>query len=288
MHPITNLVFFAAALGFSMFVMQPVCAALSLTCALANALYLGGKKTALFSLRFLLPAVILITIINPLINHRGATIIEYLPWGNPLTLESVVFGIISAVVLCSAALWFSCVNRVMTSDKLVYLFGKTAPSLGLLLSVSLRFVPHFAAELKQTAKAQKQLYNTDGASFVKRLKFSLRVLSVMITKSLEEAVDTSDSMKSRGYGLKGRTAYSIYSFTTSDKALTAVMIAEILILLTIIIFGGLGFRYFPSIKGNPASAGSIAFYTVYTAFLLTPLIINVGEGFRWKRSRSKI
>ena len=38
------------------------------------------------------------------------------------------------------------------------------------------------------------------------------------------AIETSDSMRSRGYGLKGRTAFSIYHFTRKDKYVLGMMI----------------------------------------------------------------
>ena len=40
----------------------------------------------------------------------------------------------------------------------------------------------------------------------------------------ENAIETSDSMRSRGYGLKGRTAFSIYHFTRKDKYVLGMMI----------------------------------------------------------------
>lgn len=287
MHPITNFAFFTVAIAFSMFLMHPVCIAISLVCAFINASYLGGKKTILFSVKFLIPGIILVALVNPLINHRGATIIEYLPWDNPLTLESIVFGIASAVMLCSTVLWFSCVNRVMTSDKLVYLFGRITPSLSLVLSMALRFVPRFIQQFKQVRRVQKQFY-CNKPSFLQRLKSGIGVLSIMITKSLEGAVETSDSMKSRGYGLKGRTAFSFYTFTLRDKITLACILMETVFLITVVALRKINFRYFPSIKGTFFDGFSFAFYIIYTAFMLTPFIINVGERLKWKRSRLKI
>ena len=43
---------------------------------------------------------------------------------------------------------------------------------------------------------------------LQKLKSAVTVFSVMVTWSLENAVETADSMKSRGYGLPGRTGYS--------------------------------------------------------------------------------
>lgn len=51
--------------------------------------------------------------------------------------------------------WFSCCNVVMTSDKFVYLFGKLIPALSLILSMTLRFVPRFTAQIKVVTQAQR-------------------------------------------------------------------------------------------------------------------------------------
>lgn len=289
LHPINNMLFFVFAITFSMFINHPVCIAISLITAGLTAVYLNGKQALLFSLRFLLPLIILTAVINSVFNHRGATIIEYLPWGNPLTLESVTYGLTAAVLLSSAALWFSCFHKVMTSDKFVYLFGRVIPSLSLVLSMALRFVPRFNAQLKLVRKAQKAIGRdmSDGTILL-RIKNGVKILSLMITWSLENAIDTSDSMKSRGYGLKGRTSFSIFKFTKKDACVLIAMLAEAAVIIVLLFLGFAKFRYFPTIKGSMFGAGTIVFYAVYSLFLLIPLIINIGEGVKWKRLKSAI
>ena len=98
--------------------------AVSFLCALVTALYLNGKKAVRLSLVFLLPMILLIVLVNPVFNHEGMTILTYFPWDNPLTLESIVYGIASAFLLSSTVLWFSSFNAVITSDKVVFLFGR--------------------------------------------------------------------------------------------------------------------------------------------------------------------
>ena len=90
MHPFINFIFFALTIGFTMFIINPVCLAVSFSCALVTALYLNGKKAVRLSLVFLLPMILLIVLINPVFNHEGMTILTYFPWDNPLTLESIV------------------------------------------------------------------------------------------------------------------------------------------------------------------------------------------------------
>lgn len=289
LHPFTNMLFFVFAIGFCMFLMHPVCLMISFIIGMVTAIYLNGKRTAAFSLKVLLPLLLMTVIINPVFNHSGATIVDYLPWGNPLTLESIIYGLAAAVLLCSAVLWFSCFHNVMTSDKFVYLFGKIIPSLSLLLSMTLRFVPRFRTQLQSVRKAQKAIgKDVSNGSIIKRVRNAVKILSLMISWSLENSIETSDSMKSRGYGLKGRTSFSIYHLALSDKICIFVNIAEAALLVAILFSGQMHCRYFPTVKYELCSVSAILFYCVYSLFLLTPLVINVKEEIKWKRLLSAI
>ena len=128
-HPLVNLVFFAEVLGFAMFLLHPLCLAISLLCGLAYALCLNGKKALGLCLKGILPMMVFTALLNPVFNHEGATILTWLPSGNPLTLESILYGFAAAAMLAAVVLWFSCFNAVITSDKFVYLFGRIIPAL---------------------------------------------------------------------------------------------------------------------------------------------------------------
>lgn len=289
LHPTVNFIFFAFVLMLSMFVMNPVCLALSLVCAFVNAVYLNGIKTVKLCLKFIMPMMLLIIIINPVFNHQGVTILTYFPWDNPLTLESIIYGIASAALLSSVVLWFSVFNSVITSDKLVYLFGRIIPSLSLVLSMSLRFVPKFSAQFKNVRNAQRCIGRdiSDG-SVINRIKNGIRIISIMLSWSMENAIETADSMKSRGFGLKGRTAYSIYRFDRRDL-IVLIIVALLGVTVSVsAITGVIDFNYYPSIKGNLTDALSLATFFLYGILMLIPTILNAWEGIKWKRLRSAI
>ena len=84
-NPIVNFTYFLSAIGFSMFMMHPAFLCISLICAIMCSVMETGIKKTLKTLLMLLPFVILMGAINPLFNHRGATILAYFPNGNPLT-----------------------------------------------------------------------------------------------------------------------------------------------------------------------------------------------------------
>jgi hypothetical protein len=82
----------------------------------------------------------------------------------------------------------------------------------------LRFIPKFKTQLQAVTDAQKSIgRDISEGSLWHRTKIAITVLSIMVTWALENAIETADSMKSRGYGLKGRTAFSIYRFDDRDK-----------------------------------------------------------------------
>ena len=223
----------------------------------------------------MLPLLLVSALMNPLFNHEGATIITYFKSGNPLTLESIVYGISAAVMIIGIIEWFSCFNEIMTSDKIIYLFGKIIPSMSLIISMSLRFVPMFKSELKEIIKAQKCIgRDISKGPPIKRAKRAINVLSQMITRALENAVDTADSMKSRGFGLEGRTSFSNFDFTLRDK----IAMLYILVLGIFIIVGNcfniISFKYFPSISFCGFNTFSISIYFSYfmLCFLLFVII----------------
>ena len=88
-HPIINFLYYALVLLLSMCLMHPVYLLISLIGALTYDIYLKGRKAVRFAVMGLLPMAALAALVNPAFNHEGATILTYLPSGNPLTMESM-------------------------------------------------------------------------------------------------------------------------------------------------------------------------------------------------------
>ena len=147
-HPIVNFTWFAAVLIFSMFLMHPVFLTISLVSGFCYSIVLNGRKSLRFNLLHLLPLLLFMALLNPSFNHAGNTILFYLPSGNPITLESILYGVSAAAMFVSVILWFSCYNTIMSSDKFIYLFGRILPSFSLIFSMVLRFVPRYKAQIK--------------------------------------------------------------------------------------------------------------------------------------------
>ena len=284
-----NFVYFTLVLMFSMFFMHPVYLTASLLCAAAFSIRLSGKSALRPQLKFLLPTVLAVALINPAFSHAGVTILAYLPSGNPLTLESIVYGTAAAVMLAAVILWFSCFNVVMTTDKFVYLFGRVIPAMSLVLSMAFRFVPRFAAQFREVSEAQRCIgRDLSEGSAVERIKKAASIVSIMVTWSLENAAQTADSMKSRGYGLSGRTAFSVYCLDGRDKALLVWLLLCGFYIVCGWAAGGIEFHYYPMMEGTQLGVFQLSFMLAYLLLCLTPIVLDAVEDIKWKHSGSEI
>lgn len=288
-HPLVNFTYFTAVILYAMFLMHPVCLGISLICALLYAIILNGKKAAVFQVACLLPLLLFSALVNVAFNHEGRTILAYFPNGNPLTLESLAYGLAAAAMIVTVISWFSCYNAVMTSDKFIYLFGRVMPSLSLVLSMALRFVPRFQAQARVIASAQKGVgRDLQKGSVIQRAKNGMTILSILVTWALENAVETAQSMKSRGYGLPGRTAYHTFRFSKRDGAALALIAVSALYVLAGKICGAAGFRYFPSLRAAQMTPYSISVFAAYGILCATPIIIELWEERKWRAIKSRI
>ena len=282
-HPIVNFIYFLCVVGFSMFLMHPVSLGITLVCAVLYTFVLKGKKAALVSALLTIPMMLLAAVINPIFNHAGVTVLAYFPSGNPLTAESFFYGIAASTMLAAVIFHFACYNEVMTSDKFVYLFGKVIPTLSLVLSMTLKFIPTFTARLKEIVNVQRTLgRDMSSGNILKRMRCAVKILSVLVTWSLESAVETADSMKSRGYGLSGRTSYSIFHFDKRDLKVFLWITALSLTVLWGVYSGILYYSYFPVFDIAEFSAQAAAVHTAYLLLCATPVIVELREEYRWK------
>lgn len=283
-HPAVGLLYFTLMLVCAMCLTHPAALAAAIVPALLYAGLLDGR-TVWRPLCKLLPLLLLAALVNPLFNHRGVTVIGRFPNGNPLTLESVYYGIAAAALLAAVLLWFLCCTNVLTADKLLWLFGRTLPRLGLTLTMAVGFLPRFRAQWDRIRAGQTALGQRQDASRVRRVKSALDALAILITWALEHALETAGSMKARGYGLGRPTSYSPHRLTGRDKGLLVWVCLCGALTLTAWAMGGFSARYWPAVSfahGPWTVLGTAA----YAALGLTPSLLEGREAWIWRPSRS--
>lgn len=290
-HPIVNMLFYCVVLGITMFYNNPVFIIISLICASLYVVIVNREKCFKIFMG-MIGLFICASLINPMFSHRGITVLFYLPTGNAVTLESIIFGLAAAGILVTVMLWFFTFGKVVTSDKIMAVFGKFAPSLSLIFSMVLKFVPNFTRHLKDTGDVNRILANANGKedeeiSFIEKIKLQINNFSITSTWALENSVDTADSMLSRGYGVGKRTNYDNYKLTARD----VVTIVWITILAACVICGiVMGMTksyYYPAFVIRRERYAEIVYIT-YAMLCSTPVLINIVEEIRWLRLKSKI
>lgn len=307
-HPVVNLIFFGSVIVFGMVFKHPLTLAV---CFASSVVYYFKlcKKTAVKSLfAFVLPMLLAVIIINGLFSHYGLTQLFALPGGSFVTLESVIYGFVLGLMTVTVIIWFFCYNEIVTTDKLMFVFGRMLPSAALVISMALRFLPMYKNRLKAITAAQRGIgidYKT--GSLLQRIKTSGKIISALLTRSLENAVETSDSMRARGYGVKGTKNYGKFRWSTKD----VIAVVTILLLDGILTAGcasnALYCVYTPGIIVNPPAnfgkvhiisqlnltvnpvsvPGFIAF-SAFTALSFLPVFIDIKEDIKWNRLKSKI
>ena len=277
-HPAINLIYFVVAIGCTVWFHHPVFVAISYLCAFAYSVKLKGKKSLIFNL-ILIPLIVIFTGWYAYYNHFGITNIKQNIIGNQITLESLAFGLVIGITAAAVIMWFGCIHELITADKVVYLVGRVSPKLSLFLSILLRMVPHTKEKASKINTAQRGIGRGVGdGNILRRLLNVFREISIILTWLIESSVSMSASMRSRGYGLRGRTAYSMYRFDNRDRSLVLAFFGCIAMIIAAVLLDQTQIHYDPQIIFNRITAASVFFYAAYAVFLLLPMVLQiVGE-----------
>lgn len=279
-HPVCLFFYYICLLAITMFSMNPVILALGLV----GSFYLyamRAREGILSEIIFYVLLFVLLAAINPLFVHNGETILFFMN-DNAITLEAILYGLASSLMLIGIFTWCRCYLKILTADKFLYLFGRITPKIGLILSMVFRFIPLFQIQIGRIGRAQKTmgLYASD--SVPDRARGGIRVFDSLIAWSLESSVDTADAMRARGYGLPGRTSFTLFRFRKDDGILLAIMALLVLIIAIITARGGYTYFYYPYVKKLTLSGAELLKYLPVLLFFLIPGTLEVKERILWR------
>lgn len=286
LHPVSASLYFLSVMLFSMFSQNPIISFLSLCGAIFYYSKLV-KKQIIKEYLFYLVVFVLVSLSNPLFSHRGETILFFLN-NNPITLESLYYGINIALMLISVLFWFKCFNIVMTEEKLLLVFGKLSPKIAILVSSALRFVPLLKEQSSKIRDTQKAMGFFSSESWLDKIKNSLRVYSALLTWAFENAIDTGSSMKARGYGIGKRTCFSIFKFRTFDLVSIIFLIFFDFAVLFAMAKGKLSVKFYPTLSFQKFDFTNIIAVVAFTLLCFLPFILELKEEIQWKYYKSKI
>lgn len=280
LHPAVSMCYFVCVIGLTLACPHVVTVLLSLLGGAMFNLALRGRKAFGKTMRFVLPMFLLVCIGNPLVNHRGVTMLCLL-FNQWITLEAIVYGVVTACSLAAIILWFGCYQEVMTSDKFLYLFGKIAPATALLITSALRFIPQMQQNAAQIKQSRAMLQDNSPRLFQK-LAHAIQNLSALLGMSMENAVQTADSMKARGFGARRRTTFHLFRFDARDARTLALILTLSDICVVARCYGHGYMEYYPRITALTMGPSSMTMFILFAALMLLPSILEAKEAVVWR------
>lgn len=286
-HPAVNFIFFTAAIYGAVSFKHPVFLAIAYVCAFAYSVKRCGKRAVIFNL-CLLPLVLAFALYYSSYHHFGVTVLKKNFIGNNMTLESFVYGLVIGLRFATLCMWLEAMFRVVSSDKVVYLFGKVSPLLSLFLTILLRLIPRIGQEARRINLAQKGIgRGSNQGNILQRLMNCLRIFSMLITWMISALALESDSMRSRGSLLRGRMAFSIYRFDNRDRAFVIGLFLCITLTIMGIILGATDMWYNPRILWNRLNGLEIVTAIGYLVLCLMPMGLELWTEHRFRAARKR-
>lgn len=254
-HPLVCIAFLILAAVVTALSQNPAITLLSLAGGLMLAAFLGKLK----NIGFVFGISALSAAANFLFVHRGKTGLFFV--GDTLfTLEALLCGVQTGLMLSAVCLWGICSSEIITSDKYIWLTGRIFPSAGLVLSCAVRFVPLFI-------RTSKEFISIQGSG---TLKDFLKAFSASVGYSAECTMDSALSMKARGFGTGKRTCFSLYRFDLNAAAMLISVFMTGGISLALVISGVGSFYFYPALSDIPAHAYDILLYALFGIFCFMP------------------
>lgn len=168
-HPAVQVAFFASLIVFTMVSLQPAYIIVSLVAAVLYNAYLRGWRATAKTLSWQLPLFFLIVIMNAVFTRQGSTLLfqsaEFsvlgVEYSFALYLESAIFGACMGAMLVSMMLWFSNAAQVLSTDKVMSLFGNTLPTITLMMAMTSRLMPKLVEQGREIRIVQKACTTTN-------------------------------------------------------------------------------------------------------------------------------
>lgn len=266
---------------------QPVLCLISLVGAFLYGICARGLRAVCTSIVHLLPFVAIVSLLNPFFTAQGSTELFTLV-GRPIYTESLMYGVCMGMLLAAMVLWCENAAAVMTGEDALMLAGPVAPTLALMLSMIMRLIPLYIRRgrlIGSVEAACTAVRPLDGGNAARRtskasLAGSARRFSVLVGWSLENSLQTADSMAARGWRASSRrTPYRRIAFCRADGMLIACIVALTVGSVIALASSSAAFSFYPVLSAFDPGASA----WVYGALLAVPLLMEAREALRWMR-----
>lgn len=279
-HPAVPALYLVLTLGLTMFAPHPVLVLLSLMGGLAYGACAHGLQSTLLSLRWCLPLIVVTALANPLFSQQGSTQL-LIVFGMPLYAESLLFGAVMAGMFTASVLWFWAARDMLPQDKVLSLLGNAAPTVSLMISMTMRLIPRLTRQGRTIASVQDVALSCadDGERSLAAgrrglLRRRMRQSSVLMGWAMEDSLETADAMRARGWGAAvRRTTYAQCRFSARDAAALLLIAAGGVASIAVAWSCAGAFTFYPSIS----PMGPWSYYIPYAVWMLVPTALQTYE-----------
>ncbi len=268
-HPMVILLYYVLAVVLMTVVSHPLVNGMIWVMSLFHYFSLVGIRKGVRMVWYSLGTAALCLILNPLLNHRGVTLICVLG-EQRITWEAALYGMHMAMLLLASLLLFSCFSHLMTAQKIMTLMGKRMPSFALLFSMILRSVPKAGRDFRMMSSLHGN---------------SPSMWSALMGMVLVDSVARSLSMKSRHYGSDSRSSYYYRRMKGGEICLCLLLVVAAVVPAAWQELGGLRVRFFPSVRIDCLPVG---IWIILFVFYSLPLLWRGKEELSWYLSRRRI
>lgn len=271
-HPAVPAMYLVVTLALTMSAMQPVLIALSLAGGAAYGAASRGLRSVIAALRWQLPLIALIALVNPLFSASGST--ELFRVGErAVYLESLCYGVAMGGLFVATALWFQAASQMLGFDRVMALLGNAAPLIALMISMVIRLIPRFLRQGRAIIAAQDAV-SVPCRSRGDAVRQRLRASSVLMDWAMEDSLETADAMRARGWGaVPRRSTYMRYRFTRTDAfAITGLVVAGALCCFAAWLATS-QYAFYPVMSRLVVWWG----YAPYAAWMMLPCVLHLRE-----------
>ncbi len=205
-------------------------------------------------LKFVIIMIFFVIIFNLLILHKGETVLlsgpNILFFGRMnITLETLFYSLSMSLSLLVIIRLFSIVTFTTHPDYLLESLSLILPKSMLALSLSLNLYPAFVRKAKDfTRSLELRGLDFDEGNITHRLKKKGKIITPLISSTLESVFESAESLEARGFGLK-RRKLEMSRLNFSQRF--SILLSFLLVVIAIfgIVFKVWNFEFFPIISG---------------------------------------
>jgi energy-coupling factor transport system permease protein len=180
-----------------------------------------------FLFRLLVFTTLGAVLLNLVVGHVGVTVLFGLPasWpivGGPWTLESIAYGLNTALGLAAAVLVVAPLSYVIEPHELVDALPQPIERAGIVVAASLNLVPGIGRSFRQVRDAQTMRgWRPAG------LRSWAEVLVPVALTAVEGSLELAEAMEARAYGSGRRSRYAPGRWARRDVIVVAASLASI-------------------------------------------------------------